>query len=102
MDVKFYEDALNKIVADPDLAGQTVLDIMDNIRTDAEAMATLEASVTEMDGKIKDMRDLNAKLLSSELLRTTGELQKQEDDGPDIDEMSFDEYVNYLKNKEEK
>lgn len=69
-----YEQRLNNIVTNPDSAATAVLDILKEIKTDTETIASLEAGVTERDSRIKDLQDTNMKLF----LRQTGQAENQE------------------------
>lgn len=91
-----YKTQLDKIVENPDSAATAVLDILENIKADTETLATLEANIAEKDSRIRDLQDVNMKLF----LRQSGEPEKK-DDEPDVDEMDFQEYLDYL-DKEEK
>ena len=91
-----YEAKLNDVIKNPDSAATAVLDILENIKADTQTLATMEANIAERDGRIRDLQDTNMKLF----LRQSGEPEKN-DDEPDVDEMDFQEYLDYL-NKEEK
>lgn len=83
MNYQEYEQKLKSIVTNPDSASLTVQDILDNLKTDSEAFASLEASVAEKEGTIKDLRDVNIKLF----LRQTGGSDEQEPEEKTADEM---------------
>lgn len=86
-----YESKLNAVVANPDSAATAVLDILKDLKADSETFASLEASVAEKDGRIKDLQDTNMKLF----LRQTGGSpdQEPEEKTPDqiIDELFKEE-----------
>ena len=78
-----YEQKLNAVVANPDSAATAVLDILKDLKADSETFASLEASVAEKDGRIKDLQDTNMKLF----LRQTGGAAEQEPEEKTPDEM---------------
>lgn len=82
-----YEKKLNAVVANPDQAATAVLDILKDIKADSETFASLEASVAEKDGRIKDLQDTNMKLF----LRQTGGSENQ-----DEEEKTPEEVINDL------
>ena len=51
-----YESRMNHIVANPDSAATAVLDILKEIKTDTDTIASLEAGVAERDNRIKDLQ----------------------------------------------
>lgn len=83
-----YEKALSNVVKNPDQAAIAVQDILKNLKADSETFAALEASVSEKDGRIRDLQDVNTKLF----LRCTG----GEDNTDDDDEKTPDEVINEL------
>lgn len=82
-----YESALQNVVKNPDQAAIAVQDILKNLKSDSETFASLEASVAEKDGRIKDLQDTNMKLF----LRQTGGTDEQ-----DPPEKTGDELLNEL------
>lgn len=82
-----YESALQNVVKNPDQAAIAVQDILKNLKADSETFASLEASVAEKDGRIKDLQDTNMKLF----LRQTGGTDEQ-----DPPEKTGDELLNEL------
>lgn len=77
-----YEQKLTELVkSNPDSA-VAVQDILAELKTDSETFASLEASVAEKDGKIRDLQDSNLKLF----LRQTGE-PNQEPEEKSVDEQ---------------
>lgn len=74
MDYAKYEQALTSLVTNPDSAAIAVQDILKDLKTDCETFASMEASVTEKDGRIKDLQNVNMQLF----LRQTGGAQEQE------------------------
>ena len=82
-----YEAKLNNVVANPDSAATAVLDILKDLKADSETFASLEASVAEKDGRIKDLQDTNMKLF----LRQTGG-----DSGQEPEEKTPDEVIDDL------
>lgn len=78
-----YEERMNHIVANPDSAATAVLDILKEIKTDTDTIASLEAGVAERDSRIKDLQDTNMKLF----LRQTGGSITQEPEDKDPDQV---------------
>lgn len=69
-----YEQKLTDIVKNPDSAALAVQDILSELKSDCESLASLEAAVTEKDGRIKDLQNVNMQLF----LRQTGGSPEQE------------------------
>lgn len=82
-----YESKINDLVKNPDSAATAALDLLKEIKADSETMASLEASITEKDGRIKSLQDTNMKLF----LRIGGGT-----DDPDPEEKTPDEVLNDL------
>lgn len=78
-----YESKLTDLVKNPDSAAIAVQDILKELKADSETFASLEASVAEKDGRIKDLQDTNMKLF----LRQTGGSDEQEPEEKTADEM---------------
>lgn len=81
-----YEAKLNDVVKNPDSAATAVLDILKDIKADTDTLASLEAGITERDGRIRDLQDTNMKLF----LRQTGKgAEEPEEKDPDavLDEL---------------
>lgn len=78
-----YESKLTDLVKNPDSAAIAVQDILKELKADSETFASLEASVSEKDGRIKDLQDTNMKLF----LRQTGGSDEQEPEEKTADEM---------------
>ena len=83
-----YEKSLSEVVKNPDQAAIAVQDILKNLKADSETFAALEASVSEKDGRIRDLQDVNTKLF----LRCTG----GEDNTADDEEKTADEIIDEL------
>lgn len=78
-----YEARMNHIVANPDSAVTEVLDILKEIKTDTDTIASLEAGVADRDSRIKDLQDRNIKLF----MRLTGGTDTQEPEEKDPDQV---------------
>lgn len=78
-----YEAKINNLVKNPDSAATAALDLLKDLKADSETFASLEASVAEKDGRIKDLQDTNMKLF----LRQTGGTDDQEPEEKTPDEM---------------
>lgn len=57
-----YEQKLSECVKNPDSAALAIQDILKELKTDCETMASLEAGIAEKDGRIRDLQDTNMKL----------------------------------------
>lgn len=81
-----YEAKLNDVVKNPDSAATAVLDILKEIKADTDTLASLEAGISERDGRIRDLQDTNMKLF----LRQTGDNGQKDDEDKTPDEMLDD------------
>ena len=95
-----YVEAINKVLAEPDTALVNIQTVTDELKTDLETFATVTAENEKLNQRIRDLQDTNMKLF----LQAGGQAEQHDDDEEDeaakIDEMSFDEYINYLKESE--
>lgn len=94
-----YVEAINKVLAEPDTALVNIQTVTDELKTDLETFATVTAENEKLNQRIRDLQDTNMKLF----LQTGGKAEQhedEEDEATKIDEMSFDEYINYLKESE--
>ena len=66
MTYKEYESALNGIVQNPDTAPTAVQSLLQEIKTDTEALATAINGISERDARIRDLQDTNIKLFMSQ------------------------------------
>lgn len=87
-----YEQKLSECVKNPDSAALAIQDVLKELKTDCETMASLEAGIAEKDGRIRDLQDTNMKLF---LQNCSG--------NPDQDEaepvkLSFGEKLEQLEN----
>lgn len=76
-----YEAKLTEVVKNPDQAALSVQDILKEIKADCETKASLEAGISERDGRIRTLQDTNMQLF----MKVTGgkENQDPEDKTPD-------------------
>lgn len=73
-----YEAKLTELVKNPDSAALAVQDILSELKTDCETMASLEAGVAERDGRIRSLQDTNMQLF----LRQTGGSDSHDEEEP--------------------
>lgn len=76
-----YEEVktgIENIIAKPETAATDALELLENIKTDYEGMASLITEKEQMQTKIKDLQDTNIKLFLSQTSPVDEE--KSEDD----------------------
>lgn len=61
-----YEKRVTALISNPDQAPVTAQEILSEIKTDTEKIASLEASIAEKDARIRDLQDTNMKLFLSQ------------------------------------
>lgn len=84
-----YETKLNAIVKDPDSAPIAVQEILKELKTDSDTLASVTADNTAKDERIRSLQDTNTKLF----LQITG----KDDSGSSADsweDMNGDEALN--------
>lgn len=86
MTYKEYESALNGIVQNPDTAPTAVQSLLQEIKTDTEALATAINGISERDARIRDLQDTNIKLFMSQSAAP-------ENDPEQEPEMTFEELL---------
>lgn len=86
MTYKEYESALNGIVQNPDTAPTAVQSLLQEIKTDTEALATAINGISERDARIRDLQDTNIKLFMSQS-------SAPENDPEPAPEMTFEELL---------
>ena len=86
MTYKEYESALNGIVQNPDTAPTAVQSLLQEIKTDTEALATAINGISERDARIRDLQDTNIKLFMSQS-------SAPENDPEPEPEMTFEELL---------
>lgn len=86
MTYKEYESALNGIVQNPDTAPTAVQSLLQEIKTDTEALATAINGISERDARIRDLQDTNIKLFMSQS-------SVPENDPEPEPEMTFEELL---------
>lgn len=80
-----YEAALNGIVQNPDTAPTAVQSLLQEIKTDTDALANAINGISERDARIRDLQDTNIKLFMSQ--SSTPEEEHEEE------EMSFEDLL---------
>lgn len=81
-----YEAALNGIVQNPDTAPTAVQSLLQEIKTDTDALATAINGISERDARIRDLQDTNIKLFMSQ----SGAPENDPEPEP---EMNFEELL---------
>ena len=61
-----YEKRVSALISNPDQAPITAQEILSEIKTDTEKIASLESSIAEKDARIRDLQDTNMKLFLSQ------------------------------------
>ena len=94
-----YEGIAQKLTAEN--APEVLKTMLDAVKEDLAERDTLKTVQAEQEAKIKDLQDTNIKLFLSQ----TGKAEQDEDTETEeekIEQMSLDEYLNYIKESEEK
>lgn len=81
-----YEKKVTDLISNPEAAPVTAQEILSEIKSDTENIASLEAGIAERDARIRDLQDTNMKLFLSQ--------SSQIDDEPE--EKSADEILDEL------
>lgn len=81
-----YEAALNGIVQNPDTAPTAVQSLLQEIKTDTDALATAINGISERDARIRDLQNTNIKLFMSQ----SGAPENDPEPEP---EMTFEELL---------
>lgn len=87
-----YEAKIKNLISNPDTATAAAQDILNDLKADSETFASLQASVTDYEARVRDLQDTNVKLF----LRTTGGEPDQDD--PEPQPLSFGEKLAQLEN----
>lgn len=61
-----YETKVTSLISNPDAAPITAQEILSEIKSDTEKIASLESSIAEKDARIRDLQDTNMKLFLSQ------------------------------------
>ena len=61
-----YEKRVTALISNPDQAPIAAQEILSEIKTDTEKIASLEASIAEKDARIRDLQDTNMRLFLSQ------------------------------------
>lgn len=92
-----YEGIAQKLTAEN--APEVLKTMLDSVKEDLAERDALKAVQAEQEAKIKDLQDTNIKLFLSQ----TGKAEQDEDTETEeekIEQMSLDEYLSYIKEKE--
>lgn len=81
-----YESKLTSIVSNPDSAPIAVQELLSEIKSDTETIASLQAGIEERDTRIRDLQDTNMKLFIGQ----TGQVED------DPEEKTADEILDEL------
>lgn len=81
-----YEKKVTDLISNPEAAPVTAQEILSEIKSDTENIASLEAGIAERDARIRDLQDTNMKLFLSQ--------SSQVEDEPE--EKSADEILDEL------
>lgn len=81
-----YEKKVTDLISNPEAAPITAQEILSEIKSDTENIASLEAGIAERDARIRDLQDTNMKLFLSQ--------SSQVEDEPE--EKSADEILDEL------
>lgn len=81
-----YETALNGIVQNPDTAPTAVQSLLQEIKTDTDALAAAVEGISERDSRIRDLQDTNIKLFMSQSSAPENEPEEEE-------EMTFEDLL---------
>lgn len=94
-----YEGIAQKLTTDN--APEVMKTMLDAVKSDLAERDALMSVKAEQEAKIKDLQDTNIKLFLSQ----TGKAEQDEDTETDeekIDKMDLKEYLDYIKESEEK
>ena len=94
-----YEDIAQKLTTEN--APEVMKTMLDAVKSDLAERDALMSVKAEQEAKIKDLQDTNIKLFLSQ----TGKAEQDEDNETDeekIDKMDLKEYLDYIKESEEK
>lgn len=61
-----YEAKVTALISNPDTAAVAAQEILSEIKSDTENIASLEAGIAERDARIRDLQDTNMKLFLSQ------------------------------------
>lgn len=94
-----YEGIAQKLTAEN--APEVLKTMLDAVKEDLAERDTLKTVQAEQEAKIKDLQDTNIKLFLSQ----TGKAEQDEDTETEeekVEKMDLNEYLNYIKESEEK
>lgn len=100
-----YQTKITELVSNPESAAILAQDILKEIKTDTDIIASITADNQDKDAKIRSLQDTNTKLNTKLFLQMTGKPDPVEDEPSEeekIEAMNFNEYISYLKESEEK
>ena len=81
-----YENMINRIVSEPETAPVGAQALLDQLKTDLEAMDAAKAGISERDEKIRALQDTNIKLFMSQT-GATEELEEEEPEDLDFEAL---------------
>lgn len=92
-----YVAKINGILAEPDTMLDKIGEVTDELKTDLAIIDSVKAENEGLHNRIRDLQDTNMKLYLK-IGGNTG--SADEDEKPSVEDMSYEEYVNYLKEGE--
>ena len=75
-----YEKKVTDLISNPEAAPVTAQEILSEIKSDTENIASLEAGIAERDARIRDLQDTNMKLFLSQSARVEDEPEEKSAD----------------------
>lgn len=93
-----YETMLNDLVSNPDTMLTKIDAFKDAIKTDLTSLESLTNEKNDLDKRVRDLQDTNMKLYLSMGGASTPVEEESEEEK--IANMSFEEYIEYVKTTE--
>lgn len=75
-----YEKKVTDLISNPEAAPVTAQEILSEIKSDTENIASLEAGIAERDARIRDLQNTNMKLFLSQSARVEDEPEEKSAD----------------------
>lgn len=75
-----YEKKVTDLISNPEAAPVTAQEILSEIKSDTENIASLEAGIAERDARIRDLQDTNMKLFLSQSAQVEDEPEEKSAD----------------------
>lgn len=85
-----YKDGINNVLSNPDTALTGITPILDELKTDLEALATAQGEIEALNGRIRDLQDTNIKLFLSTGSKGTDDEEEVDEDTKAVEDF-FDE-----------